>query len=305
LVSYERVKKKQPSPIVLIIVGPTASGKTALSIKLARRFNGAVISADSRQVYRGLNIGTGKITKREMRGIPHYCLDVADPKRRYSAARFKRDADKALRTILAQGKLPIVCGGTGFYIDALFGNVTLPDVPPNPTLRKTLKLLPAPELFKRLQKLDPARAKTIDPHNSVRLIRAIEIARALGKVPAQHYTLSTTRYTLLKIGLTLPREELKKLIYARLKARVRQGLIAEGKRLHSEGLSFKRMEELGLEYRYLARYLQGKLSRAQFFDELYRAICNYAKRQETYFKRYTTIQWYLPTRAKKWLGRFS
>lgn len=283
-------------PSVLVIVGPTASGKTALSLKLAKKFNGEVISADSRQVYRGLNIGTAKITKKEMGSIHHHLIDVADPRRSYSAARFKRDGEKALRHIVRNGKLPIVCGGTGFYIDALLGAVSLPPVPPNKKLRAILTKKSAQTLFKQLQKLDPGRASNIDRHNAVRLIRAIEIATALGEVPPSQ--LSTTNYRLFKIGLKIPQDELKKKIYTRLKKEFKRGLIAEGKRLHKNGLGFKRMEELGLEYRHLARFLQGKVSKEQMFDELYRDICRYAKRQETWFKRDKNIEWESPHQVR-------
>lgn len=282
---------------VLAIVGPTASGKTALSLHLARKFNGEIISADSRQVYRGLDIGTAKITTKEMGAVPHHLIDVADPKRPYSAACFKRDGEKALRYIARKGKLPIICGGTGFYIDILLETISLPPVPPNASLRTALKKKAKDDLFKILKKLDPTRAKTIDRNNPVRLIRAIEIATTLGKIPALKPQPSP--YNVLKIGLKIDRAVLQKKIYDRLKQEFKRGLIAEGKRLRAQGLSFKRMWALGLEYRHLARFLEGKTTKTQMFDELYRDICRYAKRQETWFKRDKTIHWVNPIQNQK------
>ena len=189
---------------VLAIVGPTASGKSALAVRLARRFGGEIISADSRQVYRGLDIGTGKITKREMYGIPHHLLDVADPRQQYSAGVYAKAAQKIVRYIVQKNKLPIIVGGTGFYIDAALGTIVLPEVPPNQKLRKELTKKTSGQLFTMLQKLDPSRAKAIDRQNPVRLIRAIEIAKVLGHVPKHSNILQNVgMFDVLKIGLEL------------------------------------------------------------------------------------------------------
>ncbi len=278
-------------PRVVVIMGPTASGKSDLAVRLARAVHGEVISADSRQVYRGLNIGTGKITEREMRGIPHHLLDVADPRHTYTAADFKRDASEAVRCIVQKGKLPIICGGTGFYIDIALGRMTAPAVPPNPKLRVKLGKKTAVQLFAMLERLDPRRAKSIDPKNAHRLIRAIEIAKSLGSVPRAS---RGSPYETLWIGLTLPHEELRKKISRRLRARLAQGMVAEAKRLHARGLSWKRMEALGLEYRSLAHYLQKKISREEFVRTLERDICRYAKRQMTWFKKNRDVHWITP-----------
>src|SRR3990167_3851819 len=168
---------------IIVILGPTASGKSALAVKLAKKFNGEVISADSRQVYKGLNIGTGKITRKEMGGVPHYCLDVVSPKKIFTVADFKKCAEKAIEKIFAKNKTPIIVGGTGLYIQAVVDNITLPEVKPNWKLRKELEKKTTEEMFKMLKKLDPERAKTIDAKNPRRLIRAIKTAEALGKAP--------------------------------------------------------------------------------------------------------------------------
>jgi len=277
---------------VLVIVGPTASGKSDLAVELARKCNGEVISADSRQVYKGLDIGTGKITKREMQGVKHHLLDVADPKKQFSVAQYKRLADKALKDILSRGKLPIVVGGTGFYIDALTGAASLPDVPPNKKLRKELEDKPTAELFVMLMKQDPARAKTIDASNKVRLVRALEIVAALGKVPPlRQGSAGQAQYNFVWIGLRPDQEVLEEKILKRLGARI-PGMIREAKKLYKEGLSYKRMEELGLEYRYLARLLAKQITQKEFVDELYTAIKQYSKRQLTWFKRNKKIAWF-------------
>jgi tRNA dimethylallyltransferase len=277
---------------VLIIVGPTASGKSDLAVKLAKSLNGEIISADSRQVYKGLNIGTGKITAEEMKGVPHYLLDVADPKKQFTVAEYKKLASQKIEEILKRRKLPIIVGGTGFYIDALVGKTSLPEVAPNFLLRKKLEKKTAGELFSMLKKKDPTRAKTIDKFNKVRLIRALEIASALGKVPPlREDSTGQAQYDFTWIGIQPEKKALEESILKRLGARI-PGMIKEAKNLRTEKLSYKRMEELGLEYRYLARLLQGKIDQKQFVDQLFKEIKHYAKRQNTWFKRNKNITWY-------------
>lgn len=282
---------------VVVVVGPTSSGKSALAVKLARRFGGEVISADSRQVYRGLNLGSGKITRTEMNGVPHHLLDVANPRQQFSAGDFVFHATAALQKITTKDKLPIICGGTGFYIDALLGDTSLPEVPPNKKLRLQLQQKTNPQLLAILHKLSPRRVREIDPHNHVRLIRAIEIARALGDVPP--IKKSSEKYSILKIGLQPPEKVLYRKIEARLSVRLHKGMIAEARRLHEKGLSWKRMEELGLEYRYLARFLQKKISRAEFEEQLLREIIHYTKRQWRWWKRDSEIHWFQTGADKK------
>src|SRR3989344_3282046 len=279
----------EPKPKIIVIVGPTASGKSDLAVELAKQFNGEVISADSRQVHRGMDIGTGKITQGEMRGIPHHLLGIASPKIFYSAATYRRDAERALRKILARGKLPIVCGGTGFYISALVDGLLLPDVPPDQKLRKQLEERTTTQLLALLGKLDPKRAAAIDAKNPRRLIRAIEIARTLGKVPPLFKKQSA--YETLKIGILIPGSALRGKIRDRLTARMKKGMVAEVKRLHAEGVSWKRMEAFGLEYRYLARYLQKNITKKEMLVMLENEIAHYAKRQMTWFKKDKDIRW--------------
>ena len=268
---------------IIVVAGPTSSGKTAYAIKLAQKVGGEIVSADSRQVYRGLDLLSGKVTKKEMAGIPHHLLDVANPKKQFAVSLYKKLADKAILDILSRGKVPIICGGTGFYINTVVYDRVLPDVPPDKNLRKKLERKNAQALFRSLQKIDPARARSIDPHNKVRLIRAIEIARTLGSVPKLKKP--KQKYATEWIMLDLSDEVLKKKIHARLLERMQKGMIREAKKLHASGVSFKRMENLGLECRSTARFLQGKISKQEMVTELERDIWQYAKRQRTWFKR--------------------
>lgn len=274
---------------IIVIAGPTASGKSSLAVKMARTLKGEVISADSRQVYTGLDIGTGKITKKEMAGVPHHMLDVASPSRTFTAHDFVKKAKPILEKILREGKTPIICGGTGFYIDALLGRIVLPDVPADTKLRGELKGKSAPQLFKILQKLDARRAREIDRHNPVRLIRAIEIAKVLGKVPKMKK--QPLPYDIQWIGMKIAEIPLRERIHTRLLSRMKSGMVSEAKRLHENGLSYKRMNELGLEYRYLALFLQKKITKEEMLERLENEIWQYAKRQMTYFKRNTDINW--------------
>ena len=284
-------------PKIIVILGPTATGKSGLSVKIAKKFNGEIISADSRQVYKGMNLGSGKITKKEMGSVPHYLLDVVKPNTRFSVAEYKKLAEKSIEKILSKGKLPIICGGTGFYIDSIVKNIDLPEVPPNQKLRKILEKKSVESLFKMLKKLSPSRAKSIDKHNKVRLIRAIEIAKALGKVPKIKELPS--KYDFIFIGLDLPDKELKNKIAIRLLARIRAGMINEIKNLHKEGVSWKRLESFGLEYRQTALYLQGKISKDEMTENLKKEIWQFAKRQRTWFKRNKDIKWFKPKELKK------
>jgi len=279
---------------IIVIVGPTASGKSALALWLAKKVSGEIISADSRQVYKGLDIGTGKLSKKEKQGVPHYLLDAASPKRVFTVNDFKKKGERAIQKIIRNKKNPIICGGTGFYIQALIDDMTLPNVSPNKKLRERLGNRPVIELYTMLKRLDPTRAKTIDQKNKRRLIRAIEIIQSLGKVPP---FLQKRKFDTLFIGLYA--KDIKKNIKERLFKRMRQGLISEGIRLHKKGLSYKRMENLGLEYKYLSCLIQNKISKTGFVRDLERAINQYAKRQMTWFKKDKRINWFFPDEKKK------
>lgn len=278
----------------IVIMGPTASGKSDLAIALAQKYDGEVISADSRQVYRGMDIGTGKVTKTEQKLVRHWLLDVASPKRSYNVTHFVRDTKKAIADIRKRGKIPIICGGTGFWIQSLLENNTFPAVKPNPKLRKELGLLSTEELFRQLKKKDQARAKTIDAKNKIRLIRALEICATLGTVPTlpQSYQRETKDYLL--IVLNPAQETLWSNIAVRLEKRLKKGMIAEVQKLRTEGISWKRLESFGLEYKYVSLYLQKKISRLEMKERLEFEIRHYAKRQLTWLRRFektTPLHW--------------
>ncbi|MDP2669214.1 MAG: tRNA (adenosine(37)-N6)-dimethylallyltransferase MiaA [bacterium] len=353
---------------IIVVVGPNASGKSDFGVRLAKKMNGEIISADSRQVYKGLDIGSGKVTKKEMAGIPHHCIDIADPKKVFSAMDFKNCAERAIADILSRRKTPIIVGGTGFYIDAALGRMKLGGVPPDPKLRRKLSKYSAVKLLETLKKLDPERAKTVEQKNPVRLIRAIEIAKhektnapsslilaqpAPGSEGFAHFRSSLRSETMPKmaknplrgplvfskileakngprenlaqrdggdlpagrqgrailqrenmrvferehsspkitwLGIKRPPEVLKKRIHARLLKRL-PGIIKETKKLHNNGVSWKRLFELGLEYRYASLHLRGKLTKEEMISQLEMVIWHYAKRQMTWFKKNKDIKW--------------
>ena len=276
-------------PKIIVICGQTATGKSDIAVTIAKKYDGEIISGDSRQVYRGMDLGTGKITKREMCGVPHHMLDIASPNRTFSAGRFQKLGEKKLKDIWKQNRIPIICGGTGFYIDALIDGIVFPEVKQNAKLRKQLERKSVKELFDILKKKDPKRAKNIDPKNPHRLIRAIEIARALGSVPKlQKHQIDADVFF---IGIRKEKKELEKRISIRLKKRVKAGMIQEIKQLHKKGVSWKRLESFGLEYKYGALYLQKKIKKEELILGLEKAIMCYAKRQMTWFKRNKRTHW--------------
>jgi tRNA dimethylallyltransferase len=277
-------------PKVIVIVGPTSSGKTALSIDLANRFDGEVISADSRQVYRGMDLGTGKVTPTEMAGITHHLLDIADPQTdTYTGADFVHDAHTAITEITHRGHLPIIAGGTFFYLDLLRGLRTSAPVAPNETLRAELETKSTEELSATLTKLDPRRASKIDHDNRRRLIRAIEIIESLGHVPET--TVSEPPYDMLVLGIDVPIDTLNARIHTRVLDRIDQGMIEEIASLHSHGVSWERMVSFGLEYRSIARYLQGHITKDVMIEELAAKIRQFAKRQRLWLKHDESIIW--------------
>lgn len=274
-------------PKIIVVCGPTSTGKSDYAVKLAKQINGEIISADSRQVYIGMDIGSGKITQKEMKGIPHYMLDIASPKRTFSAAQYKKQAERCITKILKKGKTPIICGGTGFYIDALLG-LEFPEVKPNTILRKKLEKQSTLELAKQLEKLDKDRYESIDIHNKVRLVRAIEIATALGHVPK---VIQKTPYDVSWILLDMSDEKLKERIEKRLLARLKKGMITEVQKLHTSGVSFQKLESFGLEYKYCALYLQKKISKKDMIEAIKTTSWQYVKRQRTWLKRNKQISY--------------
>lgn len=285
---------------IIAIVGPTASGKSDLAVKIAlftnknaKKFGvkGAeIISADSRQVYKGLDIGSNKITKKEMRGVPHRLLSIANPKITFTAAQYQKLADKAIKQIYKKSNVPILCGGTGFYIDSVIYGMHFPKVRPNLKLRKKLEKMATEKLFEMLKKKDPQKAAIIDKNNRRRLVRALEIVLTTRK-PISPIK-KDSRYKLLIIGIAPDMSKLKDKIARRLDDRMKKGLIREVEQLHKkQGLSWKRLESFGLEYRFIAQFLQKKISKEEMREKIINESRRYAKRQMTWFKRNGQINW--------------
>ncbi len=289
----------KPKNKIIVLLGQTATGKTGLSIALAKKYKGEVVSADSRQVYQGLNLGSGKVTKKEMQGIAHHLIGVANPKRKFSVAQFQKQAYLAMDDISKRGKTPFLVGGSAFYLYSVIQGWQFPSTTRDEKLRKNLEKKTAEQLFSLLKGLSPKRAQNIEPNNKRRIIRAIEIAKQLGRVPE---VIKKPKYDCLVLGLKMPNEELKKLIEIRLLKRMKLGMIAEVKKLRVAGLSWKRLESFGLEYKWLALYLQNKVSREEMLERLATDIYRFAKRQITWFKKDTSINW-LSCNKKERLGQ--
>lgn len=268
---------------LIVVCGPTSTGKSDFAVELALKINGEIISADSRQVYRGLDIGSGKITKTEMRGVPHHLLDVIDPTEIFSVADYQNLATKAIDDILKRNKVPIICGGSGFYIDSLVYQSSFPAFQSDINLRKKLENMTLEELNVQLRSLDIKRYNEIDKKNKIRLVRAVEIAMEFGSVPCLSRTI---KYEVEWHYLDLPDDILKEKIHNRLQKRLKEGMIQEVEKIHSQGVSWDRLEALGLEYRYVALYLQNKLTEEEMIDKLQRAIWQYVRRQRTWFKKF-------------------
>lgn len=277
-------------PKVIAIVGPTASGKSDLAVELALRFDGEVVSADSRQVYRELDLGSGKITPKEMQGVPHHLLDVADPKTdSYTGSDFTKDANVAIKEILERGKVPIVAGGTFFWLELLRGRKAAAPVPPNPTLRAKLEKFSTEELFTQLKQKDKQRASNIDQHNRQRLIRSLEIIDSLGKVPKT--APEPSPFDWLIIGIDIDKETLHQRIELRLEKRLKMGMVTEVQELISQGVPAEKLISFGLEYRYITEYLQGQLAEEQMKELIITKSLQFAKRQYTWLKTDQSIVW--------------
>ncbi|MGI6236910.1 MAG: tRNA (adenosine(37)-N6)-dimethylallyltransferase MiaA [Candidatus Excrementavichristensenella sp.] len=273
-------------PSIVAVMGTNASGKSALAVRLARHFSGEVVSADSRQVFCGLDLGSGKITREEMQGVPHHLIDVVRPNDFYSMADFQRQAYRAIDGILARGHLPFLAGGTGLYLSAVTEGYRLSDKAPDLSYRTELEQLSTATLARMLEEELPGSG--IDPDNRNRVIRMLEKLHSGDPGPGK----SKPRYRVLKLGVTWDRETLKQRIDQRLALRMEQGMVEEVRRLLAEGASEAFLKKLGLEYRYLTRYLAGEFpDEKAMTEELSLAIKRFAKRQMTWFKRDTEIHW--------------
>jgi len=290
---------------LIVIVGPNASGKSDLAVAIARAVGGQVVSADSRQVYKGMDIGSGKITKKEMKGVKHHLLDVARPRSTFTVTRYRNLALKAIKKIQRENQIPILCGGTGFYIQAVVDGIVIPEVKPDRALREKLEKMSAEKLYSILEKIDPRRAQTIEKQNPRRLIRAIEIVKTTKK-PDSRNGKHPLAAEILFLGLKINPKKLRQLIARRTQKRIKAGMVIEVKRLRQNGLSWERLEKFGLEYRAIANFLQHRISRAEMIDTINKEDFRYAKRQMTWFIRDNRIVWTTPksalTLAKKFVS---
>jgi tRNA dimethylallyltransferase len=273
---------------IIVILGPTATGKSKLAIKLAQEFRGEIVSADSRQVYKEMDIGTDKISKEEMEGIPHYLLDVIDPQERFNVVQYQKLATRTINNILARGKIPFLVGGSPFYIYSIVYGWQFPSIEINKKIRTTLQEKSSEELSKILFKLDRKRFKQIDKKNKRRIIRAIEIAQQLGTVPSRQ---SKALFNSLLIGIKVSFPELKIRINQRLKKHLWDGMIEEIKELRNQGISWERLDNFGLECRWISRYLRGEIDKKTMEAKLQKDIEHFAKKQMTWFKRDKNIHW--------------
>ena len=270
-----------------VILGATATGKTALAVKLAQAQHGEIISADSRQVYRGLDLGTGKDLQ-EYGSIPYHLIDICDLSCEFTVFHFQQEAYRLFPLLEERGVLPVIAGGTGLYLDAILRGYELIPVTENPALRKSLAAKTLPELQAMLIALKPDIHNKTDLEQPGRLLRAIEIARYRQEHPesADEHLHAAPSIRPKIYGISFERSVLRDRIRRRLIARLDAGMIEETEQLHAHGYSWERLERLGLEYRFTAQYLQGKIAtKDTFIEELYRAIGRFAKRQETWFRR--------------------
>lgn len=265
---------------IVCVIGPTASGKSARAIEIAKERNGEVISVDSRQVYRTLDIGTEKLMPEEMEGIPHHLIDVRDPEDSYSAGDFVTDASTLITEIIARGKLPILAGGTHFYFDSLIYG--LPEGGALPELRAELEKLSIDELFTRLTEMDPRRASQIDPKNARRIIRAIELATIHSQVPERKRAEPT--YDVEWVVVDVPKEELRARIDSRLQKTLDRGLVEEVRQTR-ERVGDVRLNELGLEYKIVGEYLRDERSEASLLPALSTKLWHYARHQKSWIRR--------------------
>ena len=271
---------------LIVIMGTNASGKSSLGVALARRFGGEVVSADSRQVFRGLDLGSGKITPEEMQGVPHHLLDVCEPGEFFSMHDFQRLAYQAIDDVHARGRVPVLAGGTGLYVDAVCDGYVLSNIEPDLAYRRELEKLTTPQLYEMLQSAAPGTG--IDPQNRNRVMRALEKLHDGDTLPAQ----KQPRYDVLRLGVTWDRPTLCARIDERLERRVQQGMIEEVDGLLKAGVSPDFLYRLGLEYRLISQYLLGQFAtQEEMLDALSRAIKRFAKRQMTWFRRDTRIHW--------------
>ena len=283
-------------PEIIVLLGPTATGKSALGVQLAKRLNGEIISGDSMLVYRGVDIGTAKPEKAELNDVPHHLINILEPDASYSAADFQQQADATIRKLQSLGKLPIVVGGTGLYLQALLEDYDFVPVSGDEALREALTQKALREgndsVWRELAALDSKTAARLHPNDTRRIIRAIEVARA-GTVASQKRTQpKTLRYNAWVIGLTMDRDKLYARINRRVDEMAAQGLIAEVAGLLARGVPLTAQSMKGIGYKEIAAYLAGEIDYKTALEKVKQATRHFAKRQFTWYRRMTYIDWF-------------
>lgn len=282
---------------VVVICGPTASGKTALSIELAKKINGEIVSCDSMQIYKEMDIGTAKTTKEEMQGIKHYMLDIISPEERYSVADYKKEAKNAIREILKKGKTPIVVGGTGLYVDSLIYEIEYPNIEFDEEYRKKLEIQVEKEglenLYEQAKKIDPEAIKKISQNDKKRIIRILEIYHATGYNKTEQERKSREKepeFDYKVYGLNMPREKLYKRIDLRVDIMIKQGLIEEVEKIYKKYSKFPTAMQ-GLGYKEVVEYLNNNLTKEEMIEKIKQETRRYAKRQMTWFRKNKQTIW--------------
>ena len=284
-------------PTVYVIGGPTASGKSKLAVELAKKINGEIISADSMQIYKDMNIGTAKITNQEMQGIKHYLIDFISPEQRYSVSSFKKDAEDAIEKILSNGKTPIIVGGTGLYIDSLIYGIEFQDEKIDTKYREKLNKIAEIEglekLYKKAQKIDPEAMAKISANDKKRIIRVLEIYHKTGKTKTEQEKESRkneVKYNYKVFAITIPREKLYERINKRVDQMLEQGLIEEVEKI-LEKYSYFPTAMQGLGYKEVIEYLENKITKEEMIEKIKKETRHYAKRQITWFKKNKETIW--------------
>lgn len=284
-------------PKVIVIVGPTASGKTSTSIEIAKKLNGEIISADSMQIYKEMNIGTAKPSLEERDGVTHYLMDIVSPDELYNVTMYKKMAEEAIEEILAQGKLPIIVGGTGLYVSTLINGIEFSEVKEDTEYRNEMQALAESKgpnyLHDMLREVDPVAADNIDMNNVRRVIRALEIYKVTGKTKTQldEESVKETKYDYMVYGIETPREKLYERINLRVDKMLEEGLIEEVKSL-LEKYELSKTALQGLGYKEVKAYLEEQTTYDEMVETLKMETRRYAKRQLTWFRRESQIKWY-------------
>ena len=290
-------RNNMDKPKVIVICGPTASGKTALSIELAKKINGEIVSCDSMQIYKDMNIGTAKPTLQEMQGIRHYLLDFIEPNRRYSVAEYKKDAEKSIEKILSKGKIPIVVGGTGLYVDSLIYGIEYQDIKLDEEYRKELEQIANEKglevLYKKAKQIDEQAMQKISPNDKKRIIRVLEIYKATGKNKTQQEIESRkneVKYDFKVFALNMDRDLLYERINKRVDIMIGEGLIDEVRSIIQKYNEFPTAMQ-GLGYKEVVEYLKGKCSKEEMIEKIKMETRRYAKRQLTWFRKNRKTIW--------------